>query len=90
MYINNKYLAPTMKSRSIYHILRSQNCEMSFTSFSIENSIPNVKHFFKKKYKKKRKKGIIWCRLRVIAQYLGRCYKRYQGHGSVGPGSGQW
>ena len=55
MYISSKYLAPTMKSRSIYHILISQNCEMSFTSFSIENSIPNVKHL-KKKYKKKRKK----------------------------------
>ena len=34
MYINNIYLAPTMKSKSIYHIPTSQNCEMSFISFS--------------------------------------------------------
>ena len=34
-----------MKSKSIYPILGSQNCDMSFTSFSIENSIPNIKTF---------------------------------------------
>ena len=57
MYINNKYLEPTTKSRSIYHILKSQNCEMSFTSFSIENSIPNVKHFKKKVQKENKKRN---------------------------------
>ena len=58
MYINSKYLAPIMKSRSIYHILISQNCEMSFTSFSIENSIPTVKHLKKKVQKEKKKKEL--------------------------------
>ena len=80
------YLATTMKSKSIYQILRTQNCEMSFTFFSIENSIPNIKQL---KKLQKRRKRIKRCRVRVKVEYLGRYYKRYEGHGSVEPCSGQ-
>ena len=76
-----------MKSKSIYQILRTQNCEMSFTFFSIENSIPNIKQL---KKLQKRRRRIKRRRLRVKVEYLGRYYKRYEGHGSVEPCSGRW
>ena len=61
---------------------------MSFTFFSIENSIPNIKHL-KKNYKKNEKRIKQRC-LRVKVEYLGRYSKRYQGHGSAEPCSDRW
>ena len=58
---------------------------MSFTFFSIENSISNIKHIKKFTKNKKKKKELTASFESESREYLGRNCKRYQGHGSAEP-----